>query len=364
MSLKDQLLSAAINTLLAYKSRPGAIRRTLAGRKYARASAPTRDCVTVAVVQMQADLLDDGGAFADKYYGLMRQAVERGAQLIVFPEYAWLPILGLLPPVRDIALKGVSLHDAVNELGGGGGLTIDGVFRTIAPAVKRIFETTASELAARFGVYLMPGSAITLDHAGHLFNTAYLYAPNGSLIGTQNKLHPVAMEKDWMTTGGELGIFDLPFAKIAIPVCMDFTYWETTRIATLRGADILLDMSADETANDFYLAARGDESRIQESFAYSARAYCVTKLFGLNFCGPSHIAAPLGVISNDTTYLAKAQTHDREDVIVADLDLARLREFRTTHPRDFNVALYEKYLPQVYAAYRAQVTQDGKRRLG
>ncbi len=361
MAIKDQLLSLAINALLAHKSRPSAIRRALAGRKYACVATPTRDRVTVAVVQMQADLIDDGAEFADKYYGLVRQAVERGAQLIVFPEYAWLPILGLLPPVRDIALKGISLDDVVNELGGGGGLTIDGVFRTIAPSVKRIFETTVSELSARFGVYLMPGSAITIDHAGHLFNTAYLYGADGALIGVQNKLHPVAMEKDWMTTGCELGVFSLPLGKVAIPVCMDFTYWETTRLATLRGAEILLDMSADETANDLYLAMRGDETRIQESFAYSTRAYCVTKLFGLNFCGPSHIAAPLGVVSNDTTYLAKAQTHDREEVIVTELDLARLRAFRTAHPRDWNTALYEKYLPKAYAVYRARVTQDGKR---
>lgn len=364
MSLKDQLLSAGINTLLTYKSHPSAIRRALAKRKYTRASPPTQDRVTVAVVQMQLDLIDDGAQFADKYYHLVRQAVERGAQLIVFPEYAWLPILGLLPPVRDMARQGVSLDDAVNELGGGRGLTIASVFRTIAPAVKRIFETTASELAARFSVYLMPGSALTMDRAGHLFNTAYLFAPDGSLIGTQNKLHPTTLEKDWMKIGYELGVFDLGFTKIAMPVCMDFTYWETTRIATLRGAEILLDMSADEKANDYFLAMRGDESRIQESLAYSTRAYCITKLFGLDFCGPSHIAAPLGLYDNDKTYLVCAQTHDREEIIVTDLDLARRREFRAAHPRDFNLALYTKYLPHAYADYRARVTQDGKRRIG
>ncbi len=363
MSIQDRLLSAAINALLAYKSRPDPIRRVLKNRKDARAPLPTRDRVTVAVVQMQLDLVNEGLQFAAKYYSLVQEAVERGAQLIVFPEYAWLPILGLLPPVRNIARQGVSLDEAVNELGGGRGLTIEGVFRTIAPAVKRIFETTARELAMRFRVFLMPGTALTMDRAGHLFNTAYLFAPDGSLIGTQNKLHPTTLEKDWLTTGCEISVFDLGFTKIAMPVCMDFTYWETTRIATLRGAEILLDMSADATANDYYLAIRGDETRIQESLAYSTRAYCITKLFGLNFCGPSHIAAPLGLYDNATTYLARTQTHNREEIIVADLDLARLREFRAAHPRDFNVALYKRYLPRVYETYRLRVTQDGKRRI-
>ncbi|MBI4786640.1 MAG: hypothetical protein HY782_06300 [Chloroflexi bacterium] len=356
MSIKDQFLSTAINALLTYKSRPSAIRSMLARRHYTRAQAPTRERVTVAVIQMRIELLDDSVRFAAKYYDLLRRAVEQGAQVVVFPEYAWLPILGLLPPVRELAQKGVTLEGAVNELAPDGGLTIEGVFKTIAPAVKRIFETTAAELAARFGVYLMPGSALKTDGAGHLFNTAYLYGPDGALIGTQPKLHPTSMEVDWMSCGNALDVWTLPFAKIAAPVCMDFTYWETTRVATLRGAEILLDMSADATADQPHLAARGDESRIQESYAYSTRAYCVSKLFGLNFCGPSHIAAPLGLCSDSMTYLAKAQTPDQEEIIVAELDLARLREFCAAHPRDWNYALYAKYLPSVYEAHRSQAT--------
>jgi predicted amidohydrolase len=316
--------------------------------------------VTVAVVQMQIDLVEDGVQFAEKYYDLVRQAVERDAALIVFPEYAWLPILGLLPVVRDLAQKGVTLEGAAKGLGGG--LTIASVFRTIAPAVRRIFETTGSQLAARFGVWLMPGSAVIADRAGRLFNMAYLFGPDGALVGTQRKLHRTNME-DWMTTGSELGVFELPFARVAMPVCMDYTYWETTRVATLRGADILLGFSAEAKGNDSFMAMRGVTARIQESFAYGTQAYCVTKLFGLNFCGPSYIVAPLGMRRDYTTCLARTKTHGREEIITADLDLAHLSEFRTANPRDFNVALYSKYLPKVYEAYRARVTQDGKRKI-
>ncbi len=363
MSVRDWFLGQAIGALLAYKSRSGSIRRALSRRQFARAAVSSPDAVVVGVVQMQLDLVDDGVAFADKYYGLVREAVERGAQLIVFPEYAWLPILGLLPPVREIAEKGTTLQRAVEELAPGGGLTIEGVFRTIAPAVKRIFETTGSELAKRFGVYLMPGSAVVADWQGRLFNTAYLLGPDGELTGTQRKLHATLLEKDWMTTGSDLAVFALPFGKVAMPVCMDYTYWETTRAAMLHGADILLGFSAEEKGNDYYMAMRGIAGRIQESYCFGTQAYGVTKLFGLNFCGPSNIVAPLGLQSDDTTYLARARTHDREEVIVAELDLACLRTFHTAHPRDFNVALYEKYLPQAYDAYRAQVTQDGRRRV-
>lgn len=361
MPLQDWLLGQAVNTLLGWKSRPSAIRGALGKREYLSATDLTPDSVTVGIVQMQSELVDDGVQFADKYYTLVGKAVQQGAQLVVFPEYAWLPILGLLPPVRELARKGITLEGAVHELAPGGGLTVSGVMQTVAPAVKRVFETTASELAARFHVYLMPGTAITMDDGHSLFNTAYLYGPNGRLIGTQNKLHPTHLEEGWMTCGRELEVWTLPFGKVAAPVCMDFTYWETARAATMRGAEILLDMSADAMANHAYLAARGDESRIQESWAYSTRVYNVTRLFGFNFCGPSHIAAPIGL--GASTYLAKAEAADREEVVVAKLDLSRLREFRTAHPRDWNRKLYQTYFPAAYTAFRNRVTQEGKRKV-
>lgn len=365
MALKDYLLSIAIDALLTYKSRPDAIRRALSRGQYARAMAPSPDSVVIGVVQMQLDLLDDGVAFALKCRDLVQQAVERGAQLIVLPEYVWLPILGLLPPVRELAAKGVTLQAVVEELAPGGGLTIESVFRTIAPAVRRIFETTGSELAKRFGVYLMPGTAIIADKAGRLYNTAYLFGPDGALIGTQRKMHKAMMEKnwDWLSVGGEVGVFDLPFGKLAMPVCMDHTYWETTRVAGLRGADILLDFSAEENGNEFYMAMRGVAARIQESYAYGAQAYCVTKLFGLNFCGPSHIVAPLGVWDNETIFMAQTKTHDQEEVITARLDLAYLRKWRAAQPRDFNEPLYRKYLPRAYEMYRTRVIRDGRRKV-
>jgi predicted amidohydrolase len=327
------------------------------------AREPSPDSIVVGVVQMQIDLLDDGGAFAEKYFELLQRAVERGAQLIVFPEYAWLGILGLLPPVRALAEKCVTLQGAIDELAPGGSLTIESVFRTIAPAVKRIFETTGSELARQFGVYLMPGSAIVADKSGRLFNIAYLFAPDGSLIGTQRKLHPTSLEKDWMTTGTELNVFELAFGRLAMPVCMDHTYWETARVAGLLGADILLGFSAEEKGNDHYMAMRGVAARIQEDLAYGTQAYAVTKLFDLNFCGPSSIVAPLGVWDDASIFMAQTKTHDQEEVITAKLDLAHLRQWRALRPRDLNLDLYRKYLPRSYEMYRVRATQHGKRKV-
>ncbi len=361
MPIKDRLTARFANALLDYRSRPAGIRRTLERRSYPRPAPPDRDRLKLAVVQMHLDLVDDGAAFAERYYGLVKQAVERGAQFIVFPEYAWLPILGLLPSVRAIAQKGISLEGAIEELAPGSGLTLKTVFQMIAPTARRIFETTSRELAARFGVYLMPGSTITIDASRRLYNTAYLYGPGGALIGTQHKLHPTHLEEEWLTCDNELHIFSLPFATVAMPVCMDHTFWETARAATLRGAELLLDFSAEPTANEFHMSLRGVIARVQESYAYGCQAYCVTDLFGLNFRGPSMIVAPLEMCGGRSAILARANSDNREEIVVAELDLARLREFRAAHAPEFNHALYEKYLPRLYEEHRERIARHGKR---
>jgi predicted amidohydrolase len=135
----------------------------------------------------------------------------------------------------------------------------------------------------------------------------------------------------------------------------------SARVAGLRGADILLDFSAEEKGNDYHMAMRGVAARIQESHAYGVQAYAVTKLFGLNFCGPSNVVAPLGVWDDETIFMAQTKTHDREEAIAAKLDLAHLRQWRAAHPRDYNAALYRKYLPRSYEMYRVRAAQHGKR---
>jgi len=146
-----------------------------------------------------------------------------------------------------------------------------------------------------------------------------------------------------------------------MPVCMDFTYWETTRAAVLGGADILLGFAAEEKGNEFYMAMRGVASRIQESYCYGTQACCVTRLFGLNFSGPSSIVAPLGVWDDETIFMAQTKTCDREEVITAKLDLAHLRKRRAARSRDYNTTLYRRYLSKAYSAYRARVAQEGRR---
>ncbi len=359
MALKDQLLSFGVKKLLAYKARPGEIERVLNDRTEPRANLPTNARVVAAAVQMEFNLVDDGAQYAKKIYRLAREAVLRDAQLVAFPEYAWTPLLGMLPGIRGLAAKsGGGLEGAVGEIGRGA--TLADIFRTIAPAASTAFLATMRGVARALGIYLMSGSTIECDAAGRLYNVAYLFGPDGTQIGRQPKLHPYESERDWLTVGDSLQTYALPFAKVSLPVCMDLTFWETTRLAWSDGAELVFDPKADGCGDKEFCAARGIHTRVQEAPVFGIAPKIVTDLFGLHWRGPSEIVAPLGLDPRGSI-LAQADRADREEVILAELDLAHLREYRAARVPEFNGALLAKHLPHAYAEYRERVKREGKR---
>jgi predicted amidohydrolase len=360
MSLRDWLMNQGLNLLLQWKSRPGLVRGVLDRKDYPKASPLQPGRVRVAAIQQAMYLAPSAAAFTEKTYALARQAVEWGAQLLVFPEYSGAVLLGLLPGLGKVE-AGTSLEKAVQELGGEQ-LNLGDVFRAVAPAAHRIYATTFATLAARFGVAIATGSLIVPDEQGRLFSTQYLYDTTGRLIGKQRKLHLFTSELGWLTPGDELRVFDLPFAKVAIPICMDYTYWETARLAYLQGAEILVNPSFNDDADsNFWRQARGVYTRVQESPAYGIHTYMVGDFLGFHLRGPSLICAPLDLTPQGDGLLAKAQSDTAEEVLLADLDLAALHRYKAEHPLAFNLPLYEKYLPQAYAAYRR--TEVGGRRV-
>ncbi len=356
---RDWLTERGLAAMLWWKSRPGLVSSALSRQTFQRAAPPSPDRVTVGLAQMRMALVADADEYALHAYELTRVAVERGAQLVAFPEYTGAPLLGLLPGVRELA-SGRTMQDAINDLTGGAGVSVGDVFRAVAPAARKIHVDTFSTLARKFGIHLMAGSIILPGEDGKLYSYAHLFALDGRLVGTQRKLHLFTDEEGWLTPGDELRVFDLPFGRVAMPICMDHTFWESARLAYLGGAEILMDPSADGSGDREWLAARGVRMRVQESPCYGLHVYIVTDLFGLHWRGRSSVYAPVGLLPPGQRALAQATSDDQEEVVVCELDMAALREFRAEHALVFNVELYEKYLPRVYADYRSS-ERNGRR---
>jgi len=344
----------ALGPWMLLRSRPGLVRGALEGLAYERAREPSLPRVRIAVVQFDINLAPSAAAYARHVYAMVRQAVEGGASLAVFPEYVTLPLMGLLPGAARLAAMleaGAGRPAAEPAQGDAGGSygTMALAFRLAARAARRVHRATFSTLAARFGITLVAGSAIELGSDGCLYNVGYLYAPDGSERVRQLKTHLVPGEVEMgYGVGEEIVVADTPAGRIAMPVCMDHTYFETARIAALRGADLLIDPSANNEYYNPYAQARGVWNRVQEVRTYGALCSGVGRVAGMVFQGRSGVYAPLGMTPAGDGLLAEAKTFDQEEVVFADLDYAALDAYRRREPLEFNVDLYRRYLPGAY----------------
>lgn len=141
----------------------------------------------------------------------IRQAAEAGAKLILFPEMS---TTGYLYGSR------VEIAPFVD---------------TIPGKTTDFFEPLAREL----GVHIVVGMPEVDADTGLYYNAAFLVGPDG-LIGKYRKNNLFLLESAWATQGN-LGVpvFETPLGKISIMICYDDYFYQSARLAALKGADIL-----------------------------------------------------------------------------------------------------------------------------
>jgi N-carbamoylputrescine amidase len=191
--------------------------------------------------------------------------------------------------------------------------------------------------------------------AGLYHNTVALIDTEGQVAGLYRKMHipddPAYYEKFYFTPG-DLGFraFDTPAGRIGALICWDQWYPEGARLTALRGASILFYPTAigwhphEKEQNG---AAQRDAWRtIQRSHAIANGVYvaAINRVghekpsgagAGIEFWGSSFLADPFGVV------LWEASA-DREEILIGDVDLARIEEVRRNWPflRDRRVDAY------------------------
>lgn len=313
----------------------------------------SRRKIRVAALQLELKLLKSPLHFADEMHRQVRKAVDRQARLVVFPEYNSLPLLGMLPGFEKIeegyrkkaerSAKKESKKEPEDEI------RLVDVFSYMSPAVQPLIDIIFSKLAKAYAIYIMAGSYPLADHGG-VVNRSFLYGPDGQLIGSQDKVHLSIDEVKWdLKQGSSFATYQTAIGNLALPVCMDATYFETFRILEQKGAEIVLLPIADMQKYNYWLALRGIWPRVQESLLYGVKSALVGTLAGLVFSGRAGIFAPLELTSRQDGVLAQVETSSEEAIAVADLDLDALHDLRQNHPwRDTNQALYSRYFPGFY----------------
>ena len=200
-------------------------------------------------------------------------------------------------------------------------------------------------LARQFGVVIVT-SLFERRAAGLYHNTAVVIEKDGTIAGKYRKMHipddPAYYEKFYFTPG-DLGFepIDTSVGRLGVQVCWDQWYPEGARLMALRGADLLI-----------YLTAIGYESsdtpeeqaRQREAWTTVQRGHAVAnglpviavnrtghepdpsgQTHGIQFWGSSFVAGPQG------EFLFRADI-DEEVVAIVDIDLQRSENVRRWWP--------------------------------
>lgn len=358
MGLSARLREAAFRHWLGWRTRPGPIRAALDRMRIGRtdncAPLPSPQ-VRVAAVQMRLRLIGDATEYAQMIASHARDAAALGAQLIVFPEDSGTHLAGLLPGLDSLP-DDVSLAQATGAVAGPSVRPAE-ILRFIGPAVRVAYGTTFSEVARRLGVYIASGSAMLPDERGAVLNVGYLFGPDGEVLGRQAKCHLLPLEASWgLEAGDDLRVVRTPAGALGLPICMDATYFETSRILAGLGAEVILIPACDVQEDRYnpWKALRGLWPRVQESLTYGVHAAMVGRFLGMTITGRSAILAPTELTPDGSGVLAQAGSWDQEEIVVADLDYEALHAlWRTSDVAEgFNLALYRKYFPGAYEEYR------------
>jgi N-carbamoylputrescine amidase len=190
--------------------------------------------------------------------------------------------------------------------------------------------------------------------AGVYHNTAVVFDADGSMLGLYRKMHipddPLFYEKYYFTPG-DLGFktFTTRFGRVGVLVCWDQWFPEAARLTALQGAQVLVYPTAigwhPREKTEFGVQQHQAWETIQRSHAIANGVYVAAinrtghegpPDAGLEFWGSSFVSDPFGVL------VAKSP-HDREDIVIAECDPARMEDVRRNWPflRDRRIDAYD-----------------------
>ena len=335
---------------LHFQTRPSRIRRYLEhscrGERPAHPLSPGGRLVRAAALQVELAMQRDPLDYAEEMRRYVEKAAGAGAQLVVFPENNGLQLFGMLPgiPVQEnhSNVPADSLDSA----------SVLEILRHVGPVIRRAAVVTFSNLARLYNVHIMAGSFMHPE-GSRVVNRAYLFGPAGELLGTQDKVHLFPTELNWgLAKGKDFKVFKTVLGTLAMPICMDATYFETFRILRHLGADIVTVPIANAEPFQEYRALRGIWPRVQESLVFGVKSALVGQFMGMVFTGKAGIYAPLELTENRDGILGESSRPYGSSQVIADLDLDALQALRNHHPYlgDTNPALYRRYFPTVYRA--------------
>lgn len=220
-------------------------------------------------------------ANAAKAVQLVQECVAAtAAQLVVLPESV---TTGFTP-----GIGAEELWDLVSELPG----------PVLAP-----YTAAASELR----IHLVLGTYERGPRRGEVYNSAAVLGPDGALLGVYRKTHPFGGERadhgGWVVAGEDVLVVDTELGRIGVIICFDGDYPELSRIAAIRGAEMICRPSALLRSADLWELTNRARAYDNHVFLIGANATGVDPA-GVIYFGNSMIVTPTAHV------VARAASHE------------------------------------------------------
>lgn len=242
------------------------------------------------------------------------QASEQNVKLVIFPE---------------LSLTGYVVRDQIYEL----------AEPVPGPSVKAV-----EKIAKKASVYVVFGLP---EKSGKtqatLYNTAVLVGPEG-YVGKYRKMylptHSVFEEKRYFRPGYQAAAFNTEIGSIGLIICYDIFFPEVSRLARLKGAQLIVCISASPAIRKSYFETL-TVARALENTAFLAYVNLVGIENGLQFWGGSRMVGPSGKV------IAQAK-YDEEDLVICEIDYADIRPVEIFVPtlKDLRPELFDELKEQ------------------
>src|ERR1039457_3719977 len=242
-------------------------------------------------------------AMIDKHVDYIAQATKGGAQITCLQELFYGPYF--------CAEQQTRWYDLTEPVPDG-------------PTVTRM-----QKLAKKYGMAMVV-PVYEVEMAGLYFNTAAVFDADGKYLGKYRKhhiphCHPGFWEKFYFTPGNAgYPVFETRYGRIGVYICYDRHFPEGARILGLNGAEIVFNPSATVAGLSEYLWELEQPAHAVANgyFVGAINRVGIEKPWSIGeFYGKSYFCNPRGKI------IAQA-SRDKDEVVVADLDLDMIKEVR------------------------------------
>ena len=273
----------------------------------------TAQSLRLAAAQYDIGFLNSWADYQAKVRRWVAEAVDQGAQVLLFPEYFSMELASLFP--EEVYQSLTKQLDAL---------------QTLLPDFSELY----AEQAKRQGVHILAGSYPVRQSDGGYRNRAFLFRPDGS-SDYQDKLQMTRFENEqWLINAGDqIKVLETEFGKIGVNICYDSEFPLIARKQVEAGADLILVPSCTDTVAGYHRVRIGCQARALENQCYVVQSPTVghapwSEAVDVNV-GAAAVYTPVDYGYPDNGILAIGELN-RAQWVYADIDLGTIGKVRET----------------------------------